>query len=495
MHLHIPGYDIIREARRGGQGVIFQALQRSTNRKVAVKVLLDGAMNDDKTVERFRREIEIVAGLRHPHIVAAFDSGVTDEGHLYFVMDFIYGQRLNEYVRSKKLDLTALLELFIGICDGVAYAHQRGIIHRDLKPANVIVDAEGRPRVLDFGLARRADERNLTVTSMGPGVLGTLAYMSPEQVRGRSIEVDIRTDVYSLGVMLYELIAGRFPYPVDDELAVVLENVAAAEPAPLAGVTVGGGKGGRISRDLETVVYKALAKDRDRRYQNAAELAADLRALLRGAPVSARRDSRMYVVMTTLRRHRGAVAAAVIFLLLIVSWAATLSVLYAREQALAREIQAEGLEAERQRERAIAAQATAQKRFEAVREMGTDLLFEAHDRVATLAGADQARALIITTALQFLDDLQRDAADNPSLLRDVATGFVRVGNMQAGLGDTDAALQSLGRARQICTEVLAKSPDDPAWQEILSDTRRQIDGVYATTGAPTRPGSSTDITP
>ncbi|MCB9854092.1 MAG: protein kinase [Phycisphaerales bacterium] len=483
MDIRIPGYDIVREARRGGQGVIFQALQKSTNRKVAVKVLLDGALADEKTLERFRREVDIVAGLRHPHIVAAFDCGETSEGHPYFVMDFVYGQRLNDYVVAHKLSVRQIVELFVGICDGVNYAHQRGIIHRDLKPANIIIDAEGRPRVLDFGLARRVDATAQSITTMAGGVVGTLAYMSPEQVRGPSSEIDVRTDVYSLGVMLYESVAGRLPYAVDGDLAVAFRNITDADPATLdRSSTSLPDAGTHVANDLKVIILKALAKLPDRRYQNAGELGADLRNFLAGKPIEARRDSRMYVLKTVIRRHRGPVAALIAFVVLLISWGATLSVLYAREQRLTRQIQVESAETLAQRDRAVSAEHASSERFAMVREMASDLLFEAHDRVATLAGATPARALVVQTALKYLDDLERDAGDDPALRLELAKGLLRLGNVQGGLGlsnlgDTDAAIQSYSRAVDLCTSALATTPQDDEWLTILAELHSKIGGL------------------
>lgn len=488
MDIRIPGYDIVREARRGGQGVIFQALQRSTNRKVAVKVLLDGALSDEKTLERFQREVDIVAGLRHPHIVAAFDCGETADGHPYFVMDFVYGQRLNDYVRKHNLDIRQILALFADICDGVHYAHQRGIIHRDLKPANIIVDAEGRPRVLDFGLARRVGAASQTVTTMDGGVIGTLAYMSPEQVRGDSIDIDVRTDVYSLGVMLYEMIAGRYPYAVEGDLQETFANIADADPARIDRRSHdGAATGERIPYDLETIVRKALAKAPERRYQNAGEFGTDIRHFLDGTPIDARRDSRMYLIKTTLRRHRWPAAAVASFVTLLIAWGATLNVLYAREQRLSRQVQSEMDETAAQRDRAIEAESAATKRFEMVREMATDLLFEAHDRVATLAGATPARALVVASALEYLEDLQRDAADDPALQREVAAGFLKLGNVQGGLGqanlgDTQSAEQSYSRAIAICQAGLADAPGDPEWRTLLAEGESQIGGLLFSQG-------------
>ena len=335
------GYTVQGEIHRGGQGVVYQALQQSTNRKVAIKVLLDGAHASNSSRLRFEREIELVAGLRHPNVISVFHSDVTADGLRYCVMDFVRGLPITRYVRQHDLTLPEVLRLFMQVCDAVNHAHQKGVIHRDLKPSNILVDGDGTPRVLDFGLAKGLGEAHESLVSMTGQVVGTLPYMSPEQTRGNGDEIDIRTDVYALGVLLYELLTGRYPYPVSGPMADVLTHIAETEPvppgrygldAPLAAWQPR--KSSRIDDDLQTIVIKTLAKERERRYQSAGELARDIGHFLAGEPIEARRDSVSYVLHKQLRRHRMAVGVCTAFVgLLIAGFAISLRFAYRADRA------------------------------------------------------------------------------------------------------------------------------------------------------------------
>lgn len=315
----IPGYQIIRELSHGGQGVVYEALQVNTKRKVALKVLLEGRHASSSARRRFLREIELIAQLRHPNVIEIFEAGRTPDGQPYYVMDYVRGEPLHKHIRKHELPLNRVLRLFVQVCDAVQYAHQRGIIHRDLKPSNVLVDADGTPKVLDFGLAKplyaSAGEEALTISEQ---ILGTLPYMAPEQTRGHQDEVDTRTDVYALGVILYELLTGHYPYPVAGRLAEVLQHIASTPPERPRrkwSTTTGvmrrpGGSGAKprvekcpIDDDLEVIILKALNKERERRYQSAGELAADVRLYLNGEPIQAKRDSAWYVLKKLARRN------------------------------------------------------------------------------------------------------------------------------------------------------------------------------------------------
>jgi serine/threonine protein kinase len=231
---HIEGYEVLRPLKQGGQGIVYLAVQRSTKRKVAIKVLLAGAFASKSARRRFEREIELVAGFKHPNVIAVFDSGTTPDRHAYCVMDYVRGLPLTHYVREHGLGLKQVLALFATTCEAVNHAHQRGVIHRDLKPSNILVDVDGNARVLDFGLAKTLSEPAESGVSVTGSIHGTYPYMSPEQTRGNPDEMDTRTDVYSLGVILYEALTGRFPYPVDGTIAEVVRHIGETPPTPPA---------------------------------------------------------------------------------------------------------------------------------------------------------------------------------------------------------------------------------------------------------------------
>lgn len=331
--VRIPGYQILRELHRGGQGIVLLATQESTQQKVAIKVLRDGTLASTISRMRFEREIEIIARLKHPNVVSIFDSGETPSGLRYYVMDFIDGVTLREYVQARRPSLTDLLALYGRVCEGVRFAHQKGILHRDLKPSNILIDEHGSPRILDFGLARLLDDPGQEHLSMTGQVLGTLPYLAPEQARGGREELDVRTDIYALGVILFELLTGQYPYPVAGQIADVLRNICEAAPsAPsrvwsaTAGVRAAPRRWSSLSanpidHDVHTIVLKALAKEPARRYQSVDALEEDIARFLQGEPISAKRDSALYVLRKLAARHRLATVAVVCLFSILLSFA------------------------------------------------------------------------------------------------------------------------------------------------------------------------------
>lgn len=297
----IAGYRIEGEIHRGAQGVVYRAHQASTRRQVAIKVLRRGEEAGEAERARFEREVTILGQLRHPNIVTIHDSGESD-GLRWFVMDHIDGQPLDVWMAARERTVAETLALAATIAEAVHAAHVLGVIHRDLKPGNLLVDPSGRPHVLDFGLAKRVGGAFATeVASMTrPGqFVGSLPWAAPEQAGRHGARIDLRTDVYALGVVLFQMLTGRFPYEVTGHLADVLDAIRQAEPARPSRLRRG------LDRDVDTVVLTCLEKDPERRYQTAGELARDLRRVLAGEPVAARGASLTYLLGKALRRHRG----------------------------------------------------------------------------------------------------------------------------------------------------------------------------------------------
>jgi hypothetical protein len=271
-------------------------------------------------------------------------------------MDYVRGMPLHHFVRKNKLPLEDTLKLFTAVCDAIQYAHARGIIHRDLKPSNILVDADGNAKVLDFGLAKQLIQTGDQIVSLTQEVVGTLPYMSPEQTRGNPDEIDTRTDIYSLGVILYELLTGKFPYPVVGSMLEVLRNITQTPPDPpthawtkesgvvrRTGSRMRRGKTCPIDDDLQTIVLKALAKERERRYQSAGELARDIDHYLKNEPIEAKRDSSWYQFRKLMRRHAGITAAAASVVVMLLSTTSICLYFYQQKSGeLARRKKAEG---------------------------------------------------------------------------------------------------------------------------------------------------------
>lgn len=275
---YLGDYELLAEIGRGGMGVVYKARQMSLNRLVAVKMILAGEFARPAEIQRFRTEAEAAANLRHPGIVTIFEVG-EHEGHQYYSMDLVEGESLASLINRQHLPLRQAAGLVVQIARAVHFAHQRGIIHRDLKPSNVLLDASGQAKVVDFGLAKQAD-RHQEMTLSG-ALLGTPAYMSPEQAQGKSRQITFATDVYSLGAILFHLLTGRPPFAADSSFATIKAVIEAAPPSPSQ-------LNPALDLDLETICLKCLSKAPGQRYASAEALAEDLERWLAGQPILAR---------------------------------------------------------------------------------------------------------------------------------------------------------------------------------------------------------------
>jgi tetratricopeptide (TPR) repeat protein/tRNA A-37 threonylcarbamoyl transferase component Bud32 len=349
-----PGYEVVRIIRRGAQGIVYEAIQQRTNRRVAIKLIYSGDIASHRV--RFEREVQALGRFAHPCIVNIHDSVATGD-RAYFVMDYVDGASVDEYLKSHVLSVRSILELFAAIGDAVNAAHLQGVIHRDLKPGNIRIDASGTPRILDFGLAKTLSPgtgqgQDDVLTQTGQFV-GSLPWASPEQTQRGEEGIDIRTDVYSLGVMLYHALTLEFPYTVTGNMRAVVDNICTQEPKRPRGLRAD------IDDEVETIVLKCLAKERSRRYQTAGELIRDLMRYLAGEPIEAKRDSTLYWLRKTMRRHRLPVAVAGGLILLLALFAVMITVLYKqveqqRDEALAAR-QAEAIARQRSETEAVKA--------------------------------------------------------------------------------------------------------------------------------------------
>jgi serine/threonine protein kinase len=296
----IGPYAIRRRLGEGGMGIVYEGEQETPKRLVAVKVIRGGPAADEYRVRMFQREAQTLARLRHPAIAAVYEAGRTGDGQHFFAMELIRGEPLNEYVRDRAIPRGGRLALFRKICDAVNYAHQRGVIHRDLKPTNILVDPDGNPKILDFGLARITDPDAARTTATDVNrIMGTLPYMSPEDARGDLEEMDVRSDIYSLGVLFYELLTDQLPYTVKRAaLPQAVRTICEEHPRKPATIDR------TLRGDLETICLKALEKEPGRRYQSAALFAEDIERYQTDQPILARRASGLYQLRKFVVRHR-----------------------------------------------------------------------------------------------------------------------------------------------------------------------------------------------
>ncbi len=296
----IGAYRIVGRLGEGGMGIVYEGEQQTPKRRVAVKVVRGGQYVDEYRLKLFQREVETLARLKHIGIGAIYEAGRTADGQHFFAMELVRGERLNDHVRNYQLTRRQTLELFCRICEAIHYAHLRGVIHRDLKPSNIVIDSEGAPKILDFGLARITDP-SAAMATVGTEIhklMGTLPYMSPEEARGNPDEIDVRTDVYSLGVMLYQLLTDQLPYPVTrDSLPEAIRVICEQKPRKPSSIDRS------LRGDLQTIVLKSLEKERGRRYQSASAIAEDIHRYLANQPILARRSSAIYQIRKFIQRH------------------------------------------------------------------------------------------------------------------------------------------------------------------------------------------------
>jgi serine/threonine protein kinase len=439
---------------RGGMGAVYRAVRDDAafEKEVAIK-LLRGGMDSRTVLRRFEQERQILARLEHPHIARLLDGGTGVNGVPFLVMEFVEdGVTVTQHCREAALDLNSRLHLFLDICSAVGYAHQNLIVHRDLKPGNILVDKSGSVKLLDFGIARVLnDTGDQTVTVAGAQML-TPEYASPEQVRGEPVTT--ATDVYSLGIILYELLTGRKAQEIGEtSLAGIARAVCETTPMrpSQAAENTGPIRGRELRGDLDNIILKSLHKDRDRRYASVEQFAGDIRAYLQGLPVKARPDSFRYRASKFLGRNR----------LPVILGAAAVLMLSASTFLLWRQAQA------------------TQRRFDQVRHLSNSFLFEFHDAIEYLPGSTKARRLVVEKGLQYLEALSLEAGNDPQLGREVGIGYRKLGDVQgdplkSNLGDTKGALESYRRSVQMLDAAWRTERQSPAGRADLQRSLYQL---------------------
>lgn len=430
----IGAYRVERLLGRGGMGAVYLATRADDQyeKRVAIKLLRLGVTGiEARTL--FVRERQILAQLDHPSVARLLDGGTLPNGQPYLVLDYVEGEPLLDWCAHHKTPLRARIALFVKVCEGVAYAHQNLIVHRDLKPQNILVNAEGEPKLLDFGIAKLLTTDWSEQTQVPAGLM-TPQYASPEQLTGAPITT--ATDVYSLGAILYELVSGERPYETEGlSMTELVRRIVELPVRPPAA---------RIPSDLKNIVLQCLEKAPGRRYGSADQLAADLRRYLSGDAVLARGDSMLYRAGKFVRRHWVGVAASAVIVgsLAVVAIQADRN---AREQARLR--------------------AVAENRFQQVRQLANRFLFDFHDAIQFLPGSTPARRLVVKTALEYLDGLAADRPTDPKLLSELSTAYERVGDAQGNsyfpnIGDIDGAEVSYRRAMELRLRVPVQTAED-----------------------------------
>jgi serine/threonine protein kinase/tetratricopeptide (TPR) repeat protein len=460
----IGHYKVIREIGEGGMGAVYLAVRADDQykKRVAIKLIKGGAHNQYLR-RRFLSERQILASLDHPNIAKLLDGGTTEDGSPYLVMDYIEGLPINEYCDNNKLSTAERLKLFRQICAAVHYAHQNLVIHRDIKPGNILVTADGTPRLLDFGIAKLLNPElsgqtlDLTAGPMGPM---TPEYASPEQVRGETLTTS--SDIYSLGIVLYELLTGHRPYKFTSRVPhAIAQIICEQEPQKPSTVInrietsaddfsdttptispeiVSRTREGQVEKlrrrlqgDLDNIVLMAMRKETGNRYASVEQFSEDIRRHLEGLPCIARKATFSYQATKFIKRNKIAVTASLLVVLTLIGGVVT-TLWQARVAHLQR--------------------VKAEQRFNDVRALANSFMFEIHDGIETLPGSTPVRQLLVTKASQYLDSLAQESSDDVALRRELATAYVKVGDIQgnptvANLGDMEGALNSYRKALQI----------------------------------------------
>jgi eukaryotic-like serine/threonine-protein kinase len=435
----IGPYRLIRELGRGGMGAVYLAARadQEYESQVAIKLVRPG-LDTEFILRRFRRERQILARLQHPHIARMLDGDTTADGTPYIVMEYVEGASwITKHAIENNLSVEQRLRIFLPVCEAVAHAHRNFVVHRDLKPGNILINREGAPKLLDFGISKLLHMGAAETSETRDVNLMTPDYASPEQIVGDP--VTIASDIYSLGAVLYELLTGKRPHVIENCRPLELEKAICLTDTitPSVAVRPSPALERRLAGDLDNIVLRAMQKSPDRRYATADQFADDIRRHLEHRPVLARRDSLWYRTGKFVRRNRVAVS---------------LTGLAAASMIIGTAI-------------SIQQARISQQRYQQLRKLASTFVFDVEAAARDLPGSIKVRQLIASTGLEYLDNLSRSSARDWELKRELAAAYQRIGNVQGGtntanLGDPAAALVSFRRAERLLDEVLKHDPSN-----------------------------------
>ena len=476
----IGRYKLLELIGEGGFGVVYMAQQEEPiRRRVALKIIKLG-MDTKQVIARFEAERQALAMMEHPNIAKVLDAGATDTGRPYFVMELVKGIPITEYCDKNNLDTRQRLELFIDVCKAVQHAHQKGIIHRDIKPTNVMItlrdDGTGVPKIIDFGIAKATQHRltEKTFFTEYRQLIGTPEYMSPEQAQMGEVDVDTRSDIYSLGVLLYELLTGTTPFEAEelrsaayDEMLKTIRETEPPKPSTRLNTlgdalsdiakhrNIQPGQLCKIIRgELDWIVLKTLEKDRTRRYETANELAMDVERHLSHEPVVAGPPSTIYRLRKFVRRNRALVTSVAVVLVVLVGGIVA-STIFAVGQARAR------AEADFEYQRASV-------NFQIARDAVDEMTQVVEERLANIMGTEQVRRELLQKAQVFYAGFAEQNKDDPAVRKEIALAYHRVGEIHGELGNFSQAREALREAISLLETLKAEFPDEPEYRVELA---------------------------
>ncbi|MEX2553622.1 MAG: protein kinase, partial [Actinomycetota bacterium] len=499
----IGPYKLLEQIGEGGFGIVYMADQQApVRRRVALKIIKPG-MDTKQVLARFRAELQALSLMDHPNIARALDAGATDSGRPYFVMELVKGIPITEYSDECHLTTEDRLTLFVAVCEAVQHAHQKGIIHRDIKPSNVLIamqDGQPTPKVIDFGVAKAINQQltQETIFTRFAEMIGTPLYMSPEQAEMSPLEVDTRSDTYSLGVLLYELLTGTTPFSKErlndanyDELRRIICDEEPPKPSDristLGALATTVAEHRRVDPrkltqlvrgDLDWIVMKALEKDRTRRYQTASAFAADIERHVRDEVVEARPPSAAYKFRKFARRNRAWLATAAAVLLTVIVGLSVSTVLISQErdaaQAAAERERDAAEQANRQRTEAERERQRAETNLRMAREAVDKLFTNVAQQLANKPHMEQIRRRLLEDALEFYQGFLKQKGTDPEMRHETARAYWRVGGIQETLGNGPQAEGALRQAVALLDQLAAEFPTVPAYREDLALSREDL---------------------